>query len=63
MFHLRDAEVEILCGLERGPRYIDAFEDVVGVNELLQDSLIEKNENGLVIRMTRLGRKTLSQYG
>ena len=63
MLHLRDAEVEILCALERGPRYIDAFEDVVGVNELLQDSLIEKNENGLVIRMTRLGRKTLSQYG
>ena len=60
---LRDAEVEILCALERGPRYIDAFEDVVGVNALLQDFLIEKNENGLVVRITSLGRKTLSQYG
>ena len=60
---LRDAEVEILCALERGPRYIDAFEDVVGVSALLQDSLIEKNENGLVVKITSLGRKTLSQYG
>ena len=60
---LRDDEVEILRALESGPRHIDAFEDVVGVNALLQDGLIEKTENGLVVRITSLGRKTLSQYG
>ena len=63
MFHLRDGEVQILCGLENGPRYIDALEDMVGVNALLQDGLIEKTESGLLIRITSLGRKTLSQYG
>ena len=61
-YNLRDGEVGILAGLENGPRYIDSFDDATGVDALLHDHLIEKTTDGLVIRLTHLGKKEIERY-